>query len=61
MSQQLALEGGQPVRKTLLPYARQAVDEADVQAVTEVLRSDWLTTGPAVAAFEQAVAAEDVE
>jgi perosamine synthetase len=33
------------------------VDEADVQAVVEVLRSDWLTTGPKVAEFEEAFAA----
>jgi perosamine synthetase len=52
----LAIEGGDPVRKELLPYGRQAVDEADVRAVVEVLRSDWLTTGPAVDAFEQAFA-----
>ena len=40
-----------------LPYGRQDVDEADVQAVVDVLRGDWLTTGPAVAAFEAAVSA----
>jgi perosamine synthetase len=39
-----------------LPYGRQAVDEADIQAVVEVLRSDWLTTGPKVAEFEEAFA-----
>jgi perosamine synthetase len=52
-----AIEGGEPVRKQILPYGRQTVDDADIQAVVEVLRGDWLTTGPAVAAFEQAVAA----
>ncbi len=40
-----------------LPYGRQSIDEADIQAVAEVLRSDWLTTGPAVSRFEEAVAA----
>ncbi len=49
----LAIHGGTPVRKTLLPYGRQSLDEADIQAVVEVLRSDWLTTGPKVAEFEQ--------
>lgn len=44
------------MRATLLPYGRQSVDEADVQAVVEVLRSDWLTTGPKVAEFEEAFA-----
>jgi perosamine synthetase len=53
----LALEGGTPVRKTLLPYGRQSIDEGDVQAVIDVLRSDWLTTGPKVGEFEEAFAA----
>ena len=48
--------GASPIRATRLPYGRQWVDEADVAAVTRVLRSDWLTTGPQVEAFEQAVA-----
>jgi perosamine synthetase len=53
----LAINGGSPVRASLLPYGRQSVDESDIQAVVEVLRSDWLTTGPKVAEFEQAFAA----
>ena len=56
MSDRLAIDGGTPVRETMLPYGRQWVDEADVQAVVEVLRSDWLTTGPKVDEFEQAFA-----
>ncbi len=44
------------VRDTLLPYGRQQVDEADIQAVVDVLRGDWLTTGPRVSRFERAVA-----
>src|SRR5271156_6291022 len=55
--QALAINGGTPVRATYLPYGRQAVDEADIQAVVEILRSDWLTTGPKVAEFEEAFAA----
>ncbi|MCK9294051.1 MAG: UDP-4-amino-4,6-dideoxy-N-acetyl-beta-L-altrosamine transaminase [Desulfobulbaceae bacterium] len=39
-----------------IPYGRQQVDEDDIQAVAEVLRSDWLTTGPQVGRFEEAVA-----
>jgi perosamine synthetase len=39
-----------------IPYGRQAIDEDDVRAVEEVLRSDWLTQGPAVRRFEEAVA-----
>jgi dTDP-4-amino-4,6-dideoxygalactose transaminase len=36
----------------LLPYGRQSIDESDIEAVAAVLRGDWLTTGPAVTAFE---------
>lgn len=40
-----------------IPYGRQSIDEEDIQAVVDVLRSDYLTTGPKVTEFEQAVAA----
>lgn len=40
----------------MIPYARQSIDDADVQAVVDVLRSDFLTQGPAVARFENDVA-----
>ena len=40
-----------------LPYGRQLIEDDDVEAVTAVLRGDWLTTGPAVGAFEEALAA----
>jgi UDP-4-amino-4,6-dideoxy-N-acetyl-beta-L-altrosamine transaminase len=40
-----------------IPYARQSISEADIAAVVEVLRSDWLTQGPAIARFEEGVAA----
>lgn len=39
----------------VLPYGRQSVSEADIAAVAEILRGDWLTTGPTVAAFEQEI------
>jgi dTDP-4-amino-4,6-dideoxygalactose transaminase len=39
----------------VLPYGRQSISEQDIEAVTAVLRGDWLTTGPAVTAFEEAV------
>ncbi|MGA9530098.1 MAG: UDP-4-amino-4,6-dideoxy-N-acetyl-beta-L-altrosamine transaminase [Terriglobales bacterium] len=52
----LAIHGGTPVRKTLLPYGRQSLDDDDLQAVVGVLKSDWLTTGPKVAEFEEAFA-----
>ena len=39
-----------------IPYGRQLVEDDDVKAVVEVLRSDWLTTGPTVGLFEDAFA-----
>lgn len=40
----------------MMPYGRQDIVQADIDAVTEVLRSDFLTQGPAVPLFEKAVA-----
>ena len=40
----------------MIPYGKQSIDENDIRAVVEVLRSDWLTTGPLVEKFERAVA-----
>jgi len=37
-----------------LPYGRQRIDDDDIDAVVAVLRSDYLTTGPVVGAFEDA-------
>ncbi len=45
------------MRASFLPYGRQSIEESDIRAVVEVLRSDWLTTGPKVAEFEEAFAA----
>lgn len=56
MKTKLAVDGGIPVRQTMLPYGRQWIDEDDITAVTAVLRSDWLTTGPNVPEFETAFA-----
>jgi perosamine synthetase len=53
----LAIHGGTPVREKLLPYGRQSVDDADIKSVVEVLKSDWLTTGPKIAEFEERFAA----
>ncbi len=41
---------------TFVPYGRQDITDDDVDAVVKVLRSDWLTQGPTVPAFEDAVA-----
>ncbi|RME27669.1 MAG: UDP-4-amino-4,6-dideoxy-N-acetyl-beta-L-altrosamine transaminase [Candidatus Zixiibacteriota bacterium] len=40
----------------MIPYGRQEITQADIDAVVETLRSDFLTQGPQVPAFEQAVA-----
>ena len=40
----------------MIPYGKQYIDEDDIKAVADVLRSDWLTTGPKVAEFEEAFA-----
>jgi perosamine synthetase len=53
----LAIDGGTPVRDTFLPYARQQISDDDVAAVAAALRSDWLTTGPRIPAFEAELAA----
>ena len=42
--------------RDFIPYGRQEIDEDDIAAVVEVLRGDWLTTGPAVERFEGAFA-----
>ncbi|WP_337033155.1 UDP-4-amino-4,6-dideoxy-N-acetyl-beta-L-altrosamine transaminase [Paenibacillus illinoisensis] len=48
-------ESFQP-RSSLLPYGQQWLDEADIESVIQVLRSDFLTQGPVIQAFEQKVA-----
>lgn len=44
--------GDQSVRTDFLPFSKPAIDEADIAAVGDVLRSGWITTGPKVAEFE---------
>ena len=56
MTERLAIDGGTPVRSKVLPYARQDINESDLAAVEDALRSDWLTTGPRVPVFEEALA-----
>ena len=46
------------VPKAFIPYGRQTISEADIAAVEAVLRSPFLTQGPVIPAFEQAVAAK---
>ncbi len=45
-----------PDNKIFIPYSRQSIDEEDIAAVVSVLKSDYLTQGPAVDAFEAALA-----
>lgn len=45
-----------PVRETYLPYARQWIDDDDIEAVVKVMKSNFLTTGPKIAEFEQKIA-----
>lgn len=39
----------------MMPYGRQSISEDDIQAVVDVLRGDWLTTGPSVQKFEEQI------
>lgn len=48
-----AIEGGKPVREKPIYYGHQYIDEADIQAVVEVMRSEWLTCGPKIPELEQ--------
>lgn len=48
-----AIEGGTPVRETKIFYGHQYIDDADIQAVVDVLKSDYLTCGPKIGELEQ--------
>ncbi|OBR89918.1 UDP-4-amino-4,6-dideoxy-N-acetyl-beta-L-altrosamine transaminase [Clostridium ragsdalei P11] len=52
---ELAINGGTPIRKTYLSYGRQDIDEEDIESVVKVLKGDFLTTGPSVGEFEKKV------
>ena len=51
--ERLALFGGKPVRETPLSYGRQYIDDADIAAVVETLKSDCLTVGPKITELEK--------
>ena len=53
---ELAVHGGKPIRDTYLAYGRQNIDEEDINAVINVLKGDYLTTGPMVSEFEKKIA-----
>ena len=48
-----AICGGKPIRETKIYYGHQYLDEKDIQAVVEVLRSDYLTCGPKITELEE--------
>lgn len=52
----LAVNGGKPVRDTYLSYGRQWIDDKDIEKVINILKGDYLTTGPNVKEFEEKVA-----
>lgn len=53
---ELAINGGKPIRETYLTYGRQNLDEEDIESVVKVLKGDYLTTGPSVKEFEEKIA-----
>lgn len=55
--EQPAICGGTPVRTTPLSYGRQYIDDADIQAVVDTLKSDYLTCGPRITQLEQRLCA----
>lgn len=55
--ERLAINGGYPIRGSKIYYGRQWIDEDDIAAVAETLRSDFITCGPKVDEFESELAA----
>lgn len=53
LMEKLAIEGGVPVRDTKIYYGKHWISEEDIQAVSEVLRSDYLTCGPKIKELER--------
>jgi len=43
------------MKNKFLPYGKQSIDDEDITEVVKVLRSDWITTGPKVAEFEEKI------
>ena len=48
-----AICGGKPACSAPVQYGKQYIDDADIHAVTEVLKSDFLTCGPQIPALEK--------
>lgn len=53
--EKLAIHGGKPIREYKISYGRQCIEEDDIQAVIDVLKSDYLTCGPKVDELERAL------
>lgn len=53
--EKLAIHGGKPVRDTKIFYGHQYLDDADIQAVVDVLKGDYLTCGPNITSLEKAL------
>jgi len=51
------MSGADSASVPFIPYGRQEIDDDDIAEVVAALRSQWLTTGPRVAEFERAFAA----
>nr|MCR5100897.1 DegT/DnrJ/EryC1/StrS family aminotransferase [Butyrivibrio sp.] len=50
-----AIEGGKPVREEKLYYSHQDINDKDIEAVVEVLKSNFLTTGPKITEMEKKI------
>lgn len=48
-----AVEGGEPVRETFLPFCKPTISSEEIEEVIRVLESGWLTSGPKVLEFEE--------
>ena len=53
--EKLAIHGGKPVREKKIFYGHQYLDDADIQAVVDVLKGDYLTCGPNITSLEKAL------
>ncbi len=51
--EKLAIDGGKPARSDKIFYGRQWIDESDIEVVTKVLKSDYLTCGPMIEKLER--------
>ena len=52
----LAIDGGKSIRDTYLSYGKQTIDDDDIEAVVNILKGNYLTTGPVTAEFEKQLA-----